>query len=204
MADISAGRRTSLDIFRHLMDAGPLTLYAASAGTRFALGTVHRHFKELEAAGKIRVYVQEAAGRRRRLYGPTFYGIVHFARADGGIRDKIENYFLLWADNPGFQKMLHEEGFDAAAVRRDPRGSGRLFRRYVEYGVAVEDRIESLKNDPGAISHDLFVFMGEMLLISDPRFARRWEYLYKNLPGLRRAIDSNIRNLVDAQRRLRK
>lgn len=204
MADISVKDRTSMDIFRHVLDAGPLTLYLASRQTEFPLGTIHRHLKELEKSGKLKVYEQNAGGRKKKMYGPTFYGIVYFARLDRSILQKIENYFLLWAGNPGFAGVLQQEGFDTVGVKRDPKGSKHLFRKYVEYGIAVEDQIDMLKNNPQSISHDMFVFIGEALLISEPGFAEKWRYLYRNLPGLQKAIDSNIANLARMQRQLKK
>ena len=204
MADISVKDRTSADIFRHVLDAGPLTLYSASRQTRFPLGTIHRHFKELEKSGKLRVYEQSTRGRKKKTYGPTFYGIVYFARLDPTIRQKVENYFLLWADNPGFAGVLKEEGFDTAGIQKDPGGSKRLFGKYVEYGIAVEDQISILKDNPQSISHEMFVFIGEVLLVSKPGFAEKWRYLYRNLPGLQKAIGANIANLVSMQKRLEK
>jgi len=203
MVDISAKTRTAADIFRHVLDAGPLTLYAASSDTRFPLGTIHRHFKEMESAGKIRVYHQNAGGRRKKMYGPTFYGMVYFARLDREVWKKIENYFLLWIGNLEFCRVLEQEGFDIGSVRKD-RGRGKvLFRRYIEYGMEVENQIEVLKTDSSAVSRETLVLIGEILLNTDPKFRERWRYLYRNLPGLQRAVDENIESLIAMQRQLK-
>lgn len=56
MVDMSTVSSTSMDIFRAVIEHGPLTLYSANAKTRMSIGTIHRHFKQLEKSGKIRVY----------------------------------------------------------------------------------------------------------------------------------------------------
>jgi predicted ArsR family transcriptional regulator len=67
-----------MDIFRGIMDKGPLTLYLANTKLRMSFGTIHRHFKTLEKDGKIRVYESRKKGRKKIEYGPTIYGIVCF------------------------------------------------------------------------------------------------------------------------------
>ncbi len=201
--DISGKDRTAADIFRHIMDRGPQTLYSVGTSTQFPLGTIHRHFKDMERTGRLKVYEQKAVGRKKKAYGPTFYGIVYFSRIDTDMRQKLENYFLIWSERPEFLEMLSGEGFDAERVSGDRKASKAIFRKYVEYGIAVEDQISLLKDNPGDISHEMFVFIGEVLLTSNPKFVEHWKYLYKNLPGLRKAIDANIQNLVTLQKQLR-
>jgi len=65
MADISTAAHTSMDIFRAIMDHGQLTLYSANAKTRIPIGTIHRHFKQLNKLGKIRVYESKDKGRKK-------------------------------------------------------------------------------------------------------------------------------------------
>ncbi len=202
--DISGKDRISADIFRHILDRGPQTLYSTGTGTRISLGTIHRHFKDLEGTGRLKVYEQKTDGRKKKAYGPTFYGIVYFARIDRAIRQKLENYFLIWSQRSEFLEMLNGEGFDVKRIAVNPKASKTVFRRYVEYGISIEEQISLLRSNPGDISHEMFVFIGEILLTSDPKFVEQWRYLYRNLPGLRRAIDANIRNLVALQRQLRK
>ena len=201
--DISTKDQTAVDIFKYILDAGPVTLYATSTNTRFPLGTIHRHFKELEKASKIKIYYQNPKGRRKKMYGPTFYGIVYFARLDSKMLEKIENYFLLWIENKEFLDILKNEGFDIIKLQKNPKDCKQLFRKYVEYGIIVENQIDILKNDSKSISHDMLIFIGEILLTSNPKFTNHWRYLYKNLPGLQKAIDTNIQNLIAMQKQLK-
>ena len=62
--DISTGNRTSLEIFRLIVEAGPQTLYSVSTQSQFPLGTVHRHFKEMEESEKIAFYDSKIKGRK--------------------------------------------------------------------------------------------------------------------------------------------
>ena len=89
MADMSTSVRTSMDIFRSVMDYGPLTLYSANTKTRMPIGTIHRHFKHLEKEGKIRVYESSKKGRKKIEYGPTIYGILSFYRKDKELAENI-------------------------------------------------------------------------------------------------------------------
>ena len=202
--DISSKNQTSSDIFMHIMDGGvPITLYSASASSKFPIGTIHRHFKEMESSGKIKVYHQSDSGRKKKMYGPTFYGLVYFARINPNIRARLENYFLLWIEHREFLDMLAGEGFETGQIPENSKHNKTLFKKYVEYGIAVENQIEMLKSNSKSIPHEMFVFIGEILLSSDPRYVSEWKYLYRNLPGLQKAIDSNIQNMLRMQKQLR-
>ena len=201
--DISIKSNTSTNIFRHILNNGPSTLYAASIESKIPLGTIHRHFKEMEKEGKIKVYYQNTTGRKKKAYGPTFYGIVHFARIDKQIIKKIENYFLIWIENETFTEILKKEGFDIKDIQKTTSKNKILFKKYVEYGIAIENQIELLKKNSKNIPHELFVFIGETLLSSDPKFVDDWTYLYKNLPGLQKAIQNNIEKMQQMQKQLR-
>ena len=145
--DISQSTRTSLDIFRLIVDQGPLTLYSASSQSSFPLGTIHRHFKEMERSGKIITYQDEDNGRRKKPYGPSIFGFVYFSRIDKTIRSKLENYFLIWSDYKDFQNDLKLNGFDVPEILKNPRKFKELFKKYVEYETKIEDQIDYLKNN---------------------------------------------------------
>jgi predicted transcriptional regulator len=112
MVDMSNAEKTSLDIFMAIMNWGPLTLYSANAKTRMPIGTIHRHVKLLEKAGKIKAYESKTTGRKKIQYGPTIYGMISFYRQDKKFASLIQNYFLLWIEHKEFQKELEKEGFD--------------------------------------------------------------------------------------------
>ena len=106
---MSTAEKTSLDIFKSIMDWGPLSLYSANAKTRMPIGTIHRHIKLLENAGKIKAYQSKTTGRKKIQYGPTIYGMISFYRQDSKFASQIQNYFLLWIE----QKKIKKEPGDA-------------------------------------------------------------------------------------------
>ena len=203
--DISTGTHTRMDIFRLILDEGPLTLYTASTKSHFPLGTIHRHFKEMEKSKKIKVYDIDQKSRRKKPYGPTVFGIVSVYDFDKKIRSKLENYFLLWIEHKEFLSDLKENGFDADKIISNPKKSKELFRKYVEYGAAVERQLALLQKDPSLLPREVSVFVGEILLVTmNPSYMKQWEELYINLPGLRKAIDSYLGSMIQVQNRLKK
>lgn len=203
--DISGSKQTAMDIFRLILDEGPLTLYSASTKSRFPLGTIHRHFKEMEKSKKIKVYETDQSSRKKKPYGPTVFGIISFYDFDKQIRAKLENYFLLWTEHKEFLSDLKENGFDVDKIIANPKKSKELFRKYVEYGAAVEYHLALLQKDPSLLPREASVFVGEMLLVTmDPSYMKLWEELYTNLPGLRKEIDSYLGDMIQVQKRLKK
>ena len=203
--DISSGTQTAMDIFRLILDEGPLTLYSASKKSSFPLGTIHRHFKEMEKTQKIKVYGNSQNSRKKKPYGPTVFGIASFYDFDKHIRSRLENYFLLWIEHEDFLSDLKESGFDVEKVISNPKTSKELFRKFVIYGAAIEHVLSLLKKDPSILPKQLSVFIGEMLLVSlEPSYLKLWEELYTKLPGLRKEIDDNIKNMIQVQKQLKK
>lgn len=203
--DISSGTQTAMDIFRLILDEGPLTLYSASTKSRFPLGTIHRHFKELEKARKIKVYGTDKNSRKKKPYGPTSFGIISFHDFDKHIQKNLENYFLLWITHEDFLSDLKENGFDVDEVKSNPQKSKELFKKFVTYNAAVEYVLSLLKENPSILPRQLSIFIGEMLLASlEPSYVKLWEELYTKLPGLRKEIDDHIKELVKIQKRLQK
>lgn len=201
--DISAGSQTSLDIFKLIIDEGPLTLYSANTKSRFPLGTIHRHFKEMERSGKIKSY-KNSDRRKKKPYGPTFFGFVYYSRLDRSIYQKLENYFLLWTESKDFLDDLQNEGFDLQKIKTNPKKTKMLFRKYVEYGMGVEDQLDALKRDPSSIPREILVFIGELLIVQNPKYSSLWRDLYVNLPGLRKNINSYLQNMIAVQKELSK
>ena len=194
MVNISTAAQTSLDIFKAIMDNGPLTLYSANSKTRIPMGTIHRHFKQLEKAGKIRVYESKRKGRKKIEYGPTIYGMICTYGQDKGFADGIENYFLIWIDHKEFQKDLAAEGFDMST--ENLKKSKHTFRKFMTYFSAVEEHIEKTRNGDDYISRDMQVFFSSMMLSSYPRYQKLWMELYGELPGMRKNLDQYMENIT--------
>ena len=202
MADISTANQTSLDIFKAIMDYGPLTLYSANNKTRIPIGTIHRHFKQLSETGKIRVYESNKKGRKKIEYGPTIPGMITFYRRDKEFAKKIENYFLLWIENKEFQKELESEGFDVSI--NSLKKSKHVFRKYMNYFSAVEEQIEKIRKGEDIISHNIQVFLGAILLSSNPHYQKLWTELYNELPGMQSSLDDYMQNVIKSYKEFKK
>jgi len=202
MADISTPNRTSADIFRAIMDAGPLSLYSANSKTRISIGTIHRHFRQLSNLGKIRVYESSKKGRKKIDYGPTIQGMISFYRQDKEFAKKIENYFLIWIEQKEFQKELEAEGFDTSP--ENLKKSKQVFRKYMDYFSAVEEQIEKIRKEEDIISHTFQIFLGSMLLSSNPTYQRLWIELYHELPGMQKSLDEHMENMIKSYKEFKR
>jgi len=201
MMDMSTSKKNSLDIFRSILDFGPLSLYSANLKTRIPIGTIHRHIKILEKAGKIRVYESNTKGRKKIQYGPTIYGMVSMYRQDKKFSSSILNYFLLWCDNKEFQKELEKEGFD---VTKNIVKSKLVFKKYLDYFSAVENQIEKIKNEENIVSREVLILISSGLLSSDPYYQKIWQELYQNLPGMRKELDEYMTNMIKSYKDFKK
>lgn len=199
---MSTTTSTSMDIFRAIVEHGPLTLYSANSKTRMPIGTIHRHFKQLAKSGKIRVYDSDDRGRKKIQYGPTIYGMVIFYKQDKEFAEKIENYFLIWIENKEFQKELESEGFDTSI--NNLKKSKHVFRKYMDYFSAVEEQIEKIKNGEDVISREMQIFFSSMMLSSNPDYEKLWKELYEELPGMQRSLEDHMDIMIKSYKEFKK
>ncbi len=199
---MSTKTQTSVDIFRAIMDHGPLTLYSANNKTRIPIGTIHRHFKQLSKANKIRVYASKRKGRKKIEYGPTIYGMISFYRKDQEFAEKIENYFLMWIEHKEFQKELATEGFDTSL--ENLKKSKHVFRKYMNYFGAIEQQIENIKKGEDAISHDILIILSSEMLSSDPHYQKLFTELYNELPGMQKSLDEYMETMIKSYKEFKK
>lgn len=202
MVDISTTARTPADIFRAIMDNGPLTLYLANVKTKMPIGTIHRYFKQLSDAGKIRVYKSKSKGRKKIEYGPTIYGIISFYRQDKEFAKKIENYFLIWIERKEFQNDLAKEGFDVSTNRL--KQSKHLFRKYLDYFGAVEEQIEKIRKGEDTISHDILIMLSSQILSSNPRYQKLLAELYNEIPGMQKSLEEYMETMIKSYKEFKK
>ena len=202
MADMSTAQKTSMDIFRGIMDHGPLTLYLANSKTKMPIGTIHRHFKQLEKAGKIRVYESRKKGRKKIEYGPTLYGIISFYRQDKEFAKKIQNYFLIWIENKEFQNELEKEGFDITFDSL--KKSKQVFQKYMDYFSAIEEQIDMIKRGEDIVSRDTLIMISSGLLSTNPQYQKLWSELYSSLPGMRKSLDDYMENMIKSYKEFKK
>ena len=201
MMDMSTAEKTSLDIFKSIMDWGPLSLYSANAKTRMPIGTIHRHIKLLEKTGKIKVYESKTTGRKKIQYGPTIYGMLSFYNQDKKFASSIQNYFLLWIENKEFQNELEKEGFD---VTGNLAKSKQIFQKYMDYFSAVERKMDKIKKGDSVISRDVLILISSGLLSSNPHYQKLWQELYQNLPGVRKDLDEYMTNMIKSYKEFKK
>jgi len=201
MMDMSTAEKTSLDIFKSIMDWGPLSLYSANAKTRMPIGTIHRHIKLLEKTGKIKAYESKTTGRKKIQYGPTIYGMLSFYNQDKKFASSIQNYFLLWIENKEFQNELEKEGFD---VTGNLAKSKQIFQKYMDYFSAVERKMDKIKKGDSVISRDVLILISSGLLSSDPHYQKLWQELYQNLPGVRKDLDEYMTNMIKSYKEFKK
>ncbi len=199
---MSTKTHTSVDIFRAIMDHGPLTLYSANNKTRIPIGTIHRHFKQLSKANKIRVYASKRKGRKKIEYGPTIYGMISFYRQDQEFAEKIENYFLMWIEHKEFQKELATEGFDTSL--ENLKKSKHVFRKYMNYFGAIEQQIEKIRKGEDAISHDILIILSSEMLSSDPHYQKLFIELYNELPGMQKSLDEYMETMIKSYKEFKK
>ena len=202
MADISTTARISADIFKAIMDNGPLTLYSANAKTKMPIGTIHRHLKHLSDTGKIRVYESERKGRKKIEYGPTIYGMIALYREDTEFAKKIENYFLIWIESKEFQSDLAKEGFDISF--ENLKKSKQLFRKYMNYFSAVEEQIEKIRQGEDMISHDILIMLSSQILAAKPHYQKMLTELYDELPGMQKSLDSYMETMIKSYKEYKK
>ena len=202
MVNISTVSQTSLDIFKAMMDHGPLTLYSANSKTGIPIGTIHRHFRQLSKAGKIRVYESKRNGRKKIEYGPTIYGIINIYRLDPEFAEKIENYFLIWIENKEFQKDLKEEGFDI--IFENLKKSKHVFRKFMEYFSAVEEQIEKIRRGEDSMSRDIQILFSSVILSSNPHYQKLWTELYSQLPGIQKDLDEYMESMIRSYKEFKK
>lgn len=202
MVNISTASQTSLDIFKAIMDHGPLTLYSANSKTGVPIGTIHRHFGQLSKSGKIRVYESKKKGRKKIEYGPTVYGIIKAYKQDQEFAEKIENYFLIWIENKEFQKDLEKEGFDITIDNL--KKSKHVFRKFLEYFSAVEEQIEKIRRGDDSTSRDIQVLFGSMMLSSDIHYQKLWAELYDQLPGIQKDLDEYMESMIKSYKEFKK
>ena len=201
MMDMSTAEKTSLDIFKSIMDWGPLSLYSANVKTRMPIGTIHRHMKLLEKTGKIKAYESKTTGRKKIQYGPTIYGMLSFYNQDKKFAASIQNYFLIWIENKEFQNELEKEGFD---VSGNLAKSKQVFQKYMDYFSAVERKMDKIKKGDSVISRDVLILISSGLLSSEPHYQKLWKELYQNLPGVRKDLDEYMTNMIKSYKEFKK
>lgn len=201
--DMSTHEITQRNLFRVMLDEGPLTLYTANKKSSSPIGTIHRHFKEMIEGKRIKAYAKlEDTGRRKINYGPTLLGIIYFYSVDKAVQEGLERYFLKWIQFEDFLSELKEEGFDTTNIAKS-KTAKILFKKYVQYFAGVEEQIMMLR-EPEKIPRDVLLYIGEFLLVRKPEYMKIWEELYRKMPAIKKNVDDYMESTMKFYDRLKK
>ncbi|MGI0009913.1 MAG: ArsR family transcriptional regulator [Nitrosopumilaceae archaeon] len=202
--DTSSHDRTASQLFKLILENGPLTLYAANATSDIPIGTIHRHFKEMTDAEKIKIYDHGKSGRRKISYGPTLYGLIYFYRIDKDIEKKLENYFDVWIKREQFVAELKDAGFDEKKLGTDLKMSKKIFRKYIQYYAGVEEQLLNFARNMNELPRDVRMFLGEFLVATKSDYKKLWEELYLSLPGFRKNVTDFFEEMIKFYSELKK
>lgn len=202
--DISTHDKTSLELFKILINQGPITLYSANASSNLPIGTIHRHFKEMVETEKIMAYETSKSGRKKIAYGPTVYGFVYFYRMDSQIRKNLDSYFDNWTRKEKFVKDLEKSGFDITKITSDKKMSKKTFAKFVYFYAGVEDQLYYLVNNLNEVHRDVRWFIGGFLLVRKKEFMEMQEELITEMPGLRNDVSKFLEVMIDSYENLKK
>ncbi len=202
--DISSHDRTASQLFKLILNKGPLALYAANTESDIPIGTIHRHFKEMADTEKIKIYDHGKSGRKKISYGPTLYGFIYFYRIDKDIEKKLENYFDLWVGKKQFLSELKDAGFDEKKIISDSKTSKKIFRKYVHYYTGVEEQLIYFSKNINELPRDIRMFLGEFLVVTKGDYKKLWEELYLSLPGFRENVKDFFEGMIRFYSELKK
>lgn len=201
--DISSHDKTALELFKVIINKGPLTLYSANTLSNMPIGTIHRHFKEMIKTEKIMVYQTSSSGRKKISYGPTVYGFVYFYTMDEELRKNLDSYFDSWINNEKFVDDLVESGFDRKKITSDKK-SKKTFEKFVYFYAGVEDQLNYLVKNLSDVPRDVRWFIGGFLLVRKKEYMQTHEELVTEIPGLRKDISNFLQVMIRSYGKLQK
>lgn len=202
--DISAHDKTALELFKIIINKGPLTLYSANSRSNMPIGTIHRHFKEMIETEKIMVYEISQAGRKKISYGPSVYGFIYFYRLDDEIKKNLDSYFDTWIKKEKFVEDLKKAGFDEKKIISDAKGSKKTFSKFIFFYAGIEDQLEYLVKNLRDIPRDIRWFMGGFLLVHKREYMKTYDELVRTMPGLRKDISNFLESMIESYGKLKK
>src|SRR5574337_1839900 len=201
--DISAHDKTALELFKVIINKGPLTLYSANTWSNMPIGTIHRHFKEMIRTEKIMVYETSTSGRKKISYGPTVYGFVYFYTMDEELQKNLDFYFETWIKKKKFVDDLVQTGFDKTTISPD-RKSKKTFAKFVYFYAGVEDQLNYLVKNLNDVHRDVRWFIGGFLLVRKKEYMQAHEELVTEIPGLRKDISNFLDAMIKSYGKLEK
>ena len=202
--DISAHDKTALELFKIVINKGPLTLYSANSRSNMPIGTIHRHFKEMIETEKIMIYEISQAGRKKISYGPTVFGFIYFYRLDDEIKKNLDSYFDTWIKKEKFVEDLKKAGFDEKKITSDAKESKKIFSKFIYFYAGIEDQLEYLVKNLKDVPRDIRWFMGGFLLVHKREYMKAYNDLVRTMPGLRKDISNFLESMIESYGNLKK
>ena len=202
--DISAHDKTALELYKIIINKGPLTLYSANSRSNMPIGTIHRHFKEMIETEKIMIYEISQAGRKKISYGPTVFGFIYFYRLDDEIKKNLDSYFDTWIKKEKFVEDLKKAGFDEKKITSDAKESKKTFSKFIYFYAGIEDQLEYLVKNLKDVPRDIRWFMGGFLLVHKREYMKTYDELVKTMPGLRKDISNFLESMIESYGKLKK
>ena len=202
--DISAHDKTALELYKIIINKGPLTLYSANSRSNMPIGTIHRHFKEMIETEKIMIYEISQAGRKKISYGPTVFGFIYFYRLDDEIKKNLDSYFDTWIKKEKFVEDLKKAGFDEKKITSDAKESKKIFSKFIYFYAGIEDQLEYLVKNLRDVPRDIRWFMGGFLLVHKKEYMKTYDELVKTMPGLRKDISNFLESMIESYGKLKK
>ncbi len=202
--DISAHDKTALELYKIIINKGPLTLYSANSRSNMPIGTIHRHFKEMIETEKIMIYEISQAGRKKISYGPTVFGFIYFYRLDDEIKKNLDSYFDTWIKKEKFVEDLKKAGFDEKKITSDAKESKKIFSKFIYFYAGIEDQLEYLVKNLKDVPRDIRWFMGGFLLVHKKEYMKTYDELVKTMPGLRKDISNFLESMIESYGKLKK
>ncbi len=202
--DISAHDKTALELFKIVINKGPLTLYSANTRSNMPIGTIHRHFKEMIETEKIMIYEISQAGRKKISYGPAVFGFIYFYRLDDEIKKNLDSYFDTWIKKEKFVEDLKKAGFDQKKIISDAKESKKIFSKFIYFYAGIEDQLEYLVKNLRDVPRDIRWFMGGFLLVHKREYMKTYDELVRTMPGLRKDISNFLESMIESYGKLKK
>ena len=202
--DISAHDKTALELYKIIINKGPLTLYSANSRSNMPIGTIHRHFKEMIETEKIMIYEISQAGRKKISYGPTVFGFIYFYRLDDEIKKNLDSYFDTWIKKEKFVEDLKKAGFDEKKITSDAKESKKIFSKFIYFYAGIEDQLEYLVKNLKDVPRDIRWFMGGFLLVHKKEYMKAYNDLVRTMPGLRKDISNFLESMIESYGNLKK
>jgi len=202
--DISAHDKTALELYKIIINKGPLTLYSANSRSNMPIGTIHRHFKEMIETEKIMIYEISQAGRKKISYGPTVFGFIYFYRLDDEIKKNLDSYFDTWIKKEKFVEDLKKAGFDEKKITSDAKESKKIFSKFIYFYAGIEDQLEYLVKNLKDVPRDIRWFMGGFLLVHKREYMKAYNDLVRTMPGLRKDISNFLESMIESYGNLKK